>query len=245
MNKKQIITISILILIAITAIIYIVVINSNETEKIVAYTSDEISFKAEYENLNSQKAEDGTNKYIELSISDNNKMKYSNIDEVMNTIKKGTGVIYFGFPTCPWCRTMISSLTKVASEYTELKEILYFDARDIRDTKRIDETGNIVTDKEGTAEYKELLSLLNEYLDEYSGLEDPSIKRLYMPSVVFVRNGKVVGVHTGTLDEQSNVKTPLTEEQINELKDIYTKNLDKVYKDNTLEDLSCDDTKKC
>ncbi len=244
MNKKQKITIAIILLVAVVSIIYLIVINSKENKGNFS-NSDEIKFKNEYETLNSKKKDDGTNEYINVNISGTNKIKYSNITEVINTLKNGTGVIYLGFPECPWCRTMISPFIDVVSNYSSLHQVLYYDAREIRDSKHLDENGNIVVDKAGTEEYNELVSILYDYLDVYYGLNDPTIKRLYLPTVIFVKNGKVIGVHNGTLDAQTDVKVSLTEDQIKELKGIYTGYLDKMFSNNDSDDISCDDSKKC
>ena len=59
--------------------------------------------------------------------------------------------------------------------------------------------------------------MLGDYASVYEGLEDDSIKRLYYPTVVFVKNGNIIGVHTGTVDSQDDVSVYLTDEQQLEL----------------------------
>ena len=68
-----------------------------------------------------------------------------------------------------------------------------------------------------------ILELLKDHTSVYDGLEDESIKRLYFPTVVFVKNGKIVGFHEGTVESQESASTYLTKEQQNELKDILSK----------------------
>lgn len=182
--------------------------------------TDAIKFKNEYEKLNDSN--------IKLIIDKKNPMKYISYDELLEILDEGTGIVYFGFPECPWCRNALPVLLEAAKE-NNIKEIYYFNAKDIRDEKTLDENGNIVTKKEGTEEYKTILEKLKDYLDPYEGLNNEEIKRLYFPNVFFISNGKVVGNHMSTVDSQEDPKTPLNKEQHNELKKIYTDNIKKVY----------------
>ena len=131
-------------------------------------------------------------------------------------------MIYFGFPECPWCRNAVPVLIETAKEIG-IDKIYYFNALSIRDKKHLNENGKIVVDEEGTEEYKELVDLLYDYLGEYEGLNDSSIKRLYFPTVVFIKNGNILGMHIGTVNTQTDPSEELTTQQIEELKKIYTK----------------------
>ncbi|MDO4714096.1 MAG: hypothetical protein Q4B28_05685 [bacterium] len=62
-------------------------------------------------------------------------------------------------------------------------------------------------------EYQRLLDTLGERLPEYEGLNDPRSKRLYVPFVVFVKDGVILADHLSTLDEQVDPAIPLTAEQ--------------------------------
>ena len=148
-------------------------------------------------------------------------MIYASYNEIEELITKGTGVIYFGFPECPWCRTVVPVLLDAASE-SELDKIYYFNALQIRDKKHLNEFGEVITDEEGTPEYRKLVQLLYDHLGEYEGLNNPNIKRLYFPTVVFVKNGKVIGLHIGTLDSHNDVKIALNENQYSELREIFS-----------------------
>ena len=85
---------------------------------------------------------------------------------------------------------------------------------------------------EGTEEYYELVEKLDSVLGEYEGLNDSSIKRLYFPTVVFVKDGEIVGSHIGTVDSQTDPSIALTDEQYEELKSLLAKNMTKL--------ISCD-----
>ena len=188
--------------------------------------SDNVKFKEEYESLNGKKNDSGK-KYLDVNIDKNNSVKYATYDELIKLLDSGTGVIYFGFPECPWCRNALPVLLKAAKE-TEMEEIYYFNAKDMRDTKELKD-GKIVTTKEGTKEYYNLIDKLKDVLGPYDGLEDDSIKRLYFPTMVFVMGGKIVATHEGTVDSQEDPYVKLTEKQETELLDIYKENINKIY----------------
>ena len=99
----------------------------------------------------------------------------------------------------------------------------------------MDDQGNIVTDEAGTKEYEELVKLMYDQLPVYDGLNDDTIKRLYFPTVVFVKNGEIIGLHSSTVDSQEDPYVSLTDDQHNELKKIYSDYFNKVF------DIVCDD----
>lgn len=203
---------------------------SNNEKK---YSNDEIKFKEEYEKLNGDISKSGK-EYPIVSIPENNKIVYATYDEIEDVIKNKDGIIYFGFPECPWCRNMIPLLIDAVNELG-IDKIYYFNALDIRDEKKLDDNGNVVVVKEGTKEYKKLLQLLHGYISVYSGLNDDTIERLYFPTVVFVKDGKIIGSHIGTLDSQKNPYKELSKKEKQELKDIYFDYTNKVY------EVICDD----
>lgn len=202
----------------------------SDTKNIV--TNSEIRFKEEYEKLNDVYNEQTNHYYKAIEILENSNVEYKSANEIIDILKNGTGVIYFGFPECPWCRNLVPLLVEAIQEYNV--SFYYYNAREIRDTKHMDEDGQVVIDKEGTAEYYEILSLLGNYASEYSGITDSS-KRLYFPTVVFVRNGQIIDAHEGTLDDQEDPYTELTEEQKSKLLTILEKDIVKTY------DLVCDE----
>ncbi len=207
MDKKKILLLGIFLIVAVMCA-YIKVQNKYEI-----INEDAIKFKEEYESLNSEG-------YKKVEISENNQIKYSDYEEIVEILENGTGVIYLGFPECPWCRNAVPVLLDAASE-TGVETIYYYNALSIRDKKHLDDEGNIVVDEEGTEEYKKLVELLYDHLDSYDGLNDDTIKRIYFPTVIFVKDGKVIGLHTSTVDSQTDPSVSLTDEQYEELKDIY------------------------
>ena len=212
MSKKKILLAGFLIV-----IVLLYAFLNSQTKSI---SEDALKFKNEYESLNKKG-------YKEIKIPEENQIKYSNYKEVVEILKSGTGIIYLGFPECPWCRNAVPVLLDAANE-TGVDTIYYFNALSIRDKKHLDEDGNIVVDDKGTEEYKKLVEILYDYLGEYEGLNDSSIKRIYFPTVIFVKNGDIKGLHVSTVDSQVNPKEPLTNEQYEELKEIYVKNCLKI-----------------
>lgn len=197
--------------------------------------SDAIKFKKEYESLNGKKGY-GDNVNPEVKIDKKNAIKYADADEIIDILDNGTGIIYFGYPECPWCRNAIPVLLEAASELN-VENVYYMNLKDERDTIEVLEDGTLKTTKEGTEGYKKLLTRLDAVLNEYV-LEDlngnevkTGEKRIYVPLVVFVREGKVVGIHSDTVSSQTNPYVTLNTEQKNELLDIYIDLIHKVLND--------------
>lgn len=182
------------------------------------------SFKQEYESLNGEKTSGGQT-YLELNIDDEI-IQYADYQKVFSLLDHGTGVIYFGFPECPWCRTLVPVLLDAADE-VGLDTIYYLNNREDRDTKELGEDGKIVTTKEGTSNYYKLLDFLSPYLGEYEGLNDKDVKRLYFPTVIFVKEGEVVATHIGTLDTQTSGYQLLSDQQHDELKEVLINKMNK------------------
>jgi hypothetical protein len=87
----------------------------------------------------------------------------------------------------------------------------------------------------GLNEFLDLFSnrvVSNNEIDYYKHLTDYVVvfddeeyetgeKRIYAPSVIFVRDGKVLGIHVSTVDSHEDPRKPLTDEQYEELFGIY------------------------
>ena len=190
----------------------------NQDEE-VNQTQDAIDFKTEYEGFNGQQTSSGKD-YVNLELPEENPMVYASYEEIMSLLENGTGVIYFGYPTCPWCRSIVDVLIESAKE-NRVDTIYYFNAKEYRDVKRLNELGEIEIATEAKEGYYELVDALGEHASVYEGLNDDSIKRLYFPTVVFVKEGEIILFHEGSVDSQEDPYVPLNEEQRTELKKIY------------------------
>ena len=217
MKKEKIIIIILPILCAIAAIMsYIKVINID---------ADAIKFKNEYEKLNSKEG------YIKLDIDENNPIEYADYDKLLEVIENGTGIIYLGFPECPWCRNALPVLFDAAKN-NNVEVIYYMNILNERDSYVV-EDGELVyatddegNEKKGSKGYFKLLDALEEHLSDYVILfEDEEYevgeKRIYAPSVIFVRDGEVLGVHVSTVESQEDPRKNLTKKQYEELYSIY------------------------
>ena len=184
--------------------------------------TDESKFKEEYESLN--------NEYLEIEIIDDNNIKYSNIGEIIDIIENGTGIIYFGYPEDPMCRNVIPVLLESASELG-VEEIYYLKI------KNEDSENQIESLTPSMEDYKTLFDALKDSLDNYK-LEDNSISPIndedniiVIPTVIFVYEGEIVGTHTNSVKTHVDPNQLLTNDEKNELMDIYINYIHKVLND--------------
>lgn len=216
--KKNVIILSIIVVIALVIAILFFLLNNKGM-------SDGERFKQEYEELNDS--------HLEVNIDSDNMIKYIDLEEAIDIIKNDTGVIYFGYPSCPWCRNAVPVLLDAASS-TSLDTIYYVNAYNIRDVKEIDDDGNIVTTNEGDRLYDDLLEVLDDILDPYTIIDDNGEvidlgeKRLYVPMVLFVKDGEVVSYHLSTVDSQEDPSISLNDSQRDELYNIYLDGINNV-----------------
>lgn len=223
MKKKEKILILGIFFLVVALLGVLFIIKSNST--------DGAKFKREYEKLNNTKS--GANTYQDLKIPKKNKIKYISIEEAIDVIQNKKGLIYFGFPNCPWCRGIVPTLIDTV-EKSYLENLYYVDMTDKRDIYEL-EDDTPIKKEEGSEDYKNLLDVLDNHLEEYvikdkNGLEYPvGEKRLYVPLVIAVKDGFVVDSHSGSVDLEEN-KTPydsLNETQLSELEAIFTRMIDK------------------
>lgn len=219
-DKLKLILMSLLVILSV-----LVVYKYNELNK-----SDEIKFKEEYEKLNGKKV--GENKYLSVEITKNNPMYYATYEEVIDVLD-GTGVIYLGYPECPWCRNLVSELI-TASKKVSLDKIYYINVKNDKNELKLNDNGEIETVKKGSKGYNNLTDKLKDVLPIYEGLNDDSIKHIYVPYVIFVKNGEIIYTHLGTVDTQKNPFIGLNDDEKSALREIFVDNMLKVL------DTSCD-----
>ena len=146
------------------------------------------------------------------TVDENNYFVYRNIDEITKILENGTGVVYLGFPECPWCQAYVPMLNEVA-DIEGLEKIYYF---------------NILEDrKNNTEEYKKIVEILKDYLQ----YDDEGNKRIYVPAVIFVSKGEIVGFDDETSYDTKGFEKPeeyWNEEEVSDLKHKLTENMNKV-----------------
>ncbi len=205
-------------IIIVTLIVLGVCIYSLITDKLEI--SDASKFRTEYMELNDKVNESLDVLYPTVSISENNTVKYTTPKDLVKLLESGTGVIYIGFPTCPWCRTLVPILTSLAEEKNEI--IYYADISDIKSIFKVSK-GKVKQTKSGSKEYYRMLELLDEFLEDYSITDDENNsyltgeKRIYNPTLIAVNNGKITSVHVGTVSSQTSGYDKLNDEQVKEL----------------------------
>lgn len=179
-------------------------------------TKDAKKFKNEYEKLNNTSTASGKITR-EVNIDKNNPFVYKTAEDIVTMLNnKESFVIYFGFNSCPWCRSMIENLIKAAKD-TNTKTIYYVDVLNIRDVIKVDNTGTTYKEKDGDPYYMQLLTLIGNVLEDYTLTNagekvKTGEKRIYAPNVVVVENGKAVKMTTGVSDKETDSYMELTDE---------------------------------
>lgn len=193
--------------------------------------TDALKFKEEYEKQNGVKNEKYNVVTRTVNIPEDNPIVYATAKDIVKKIdNKETFVVYFGFSDCPWCRSVVEELIKVAKD-NHVERLYYVDVKELRNVKKLDENNNIVTSKEGGEYYDELVKKLESVLDDYTltdkdGNEiSAGEKRIYAPNVVGVANGKPTEMVTGESEKLINPYDELTdemrEETYNKLKCVF------------------------
>ncbi len=111
----------------------------------------------------------------------------SSVDEIIDILDgttEGKYVIFFGFPSCPWCQALMPVINEAAKDnYLDYKEdgqdvIYYYDIKEIRDNN--------------SEEYQEILTLLGLEIPGEGDDLVPGENRISVPYIVTVDNGTVI-----------------------------------------------------
>lgn len=181
---------------------------------------DGIRFKEEYERLNGKINQNNNNTYSKLEIGENN-VKYSSYDDVIEILKSGTGVLFFGYPESELSRCVVPILLESIAE-SEIDTLYYINVKEDRDVLYADKNKAVVQ-KEGSKGYLNLVKSLDKILDEYILIgEDGTVipsgrKRLEVPAIIYVKDGDIVGYNFGTVESHTNPYKELDERQKEEL----------------------------
>lgn len=172
MKNKKMVIISLLSVVVFIAGCFSVYKLANNKKEEDSKISDALKFKKEYQ-----------------KVDDDNLFVYRNMEEIIKILENGTGIVYLGFPECPWCQAYVPYLNEVAKE-NGMQKIYYY---------------NILNDrKEETDNYKKVLELLLDYV-EY---DEEGNKRIYAPTVIFVSNGKIIGMDSETAKDTKGYEKP-------------------------------------
>ena len=167
-NKKRILLIIIAIVIVLCVLFCLLKVYKTEKEVI----KDNVKFSQEYG-----------------SVSEDNVFCYTTIDEIINILEHGTGVVYLGFPEWPWCKEYVIYLNEVAKN-SGCDKVYYF---------------NILNDrKDNTKKYQEIVNILKDYLP----YDEEGNKRIYVPAVIAVKDGKIISFDDETSKDTKGYDTP-------------------------------------
>ena len=179
--------------------------------------TDAMKFKEEYESVNNKVNEHTKKENRELNIPKNNPIVYATAEDIVKRIdNKETFIVYFGFAECPWCRSVIEQLLKVAEE-KKVEKIYYVDVLNIRDVREIAEDGAITTTTEGSKGYMDLLTRLDSVLADYTLTDEneeevsAEEKRIYAPNVVAISRGEAIQLETGISPKLTDPYSKLTD----------------------------------
>lgn len=239
MKDNRLFMIIVTVLAAIVLVLNIQKVISNNSQ------TDGIKFKEEYEKLNGKKNDQGK-KYREITIDSKNKIVYKTTEEVLNLIdKKKSFVLYFGFDTCPWCRSVVPTLASISKELNQ--KVYYIDVKDIRDSYELDDDNKPKLVKKGSKDYSKLLEKLEPVLEDYTLTDSDNNeikvgeKRIYAPNIISVINGEAKELTTGISDKQTEGYMKLTKEME---KETYNK-IKKILKQVKDKNSTCDLDKGC
>jgi len=182
-NKKIIIIGSILLVLIIGIITAALILNK---EKKPQEKTDGEKFSEEYTEVDKE-----------------NVFVYRSIEEIIKILENGTGIVYLGFPECPWCQTYVKYLNEVAKDLA-VDKIYYYDILEDR--------------KDNTEEYQKVVEILKDYLQ----YDEEGNKRVYVPSVISIKKGEIVGFDDETAWDTKGFEKPQdywAEEEVKDLKE--------------------------
>lgn len=180
MKKKNILLITVIILVILLIIGAFLFFNKSETIK-----SDSKTFASEY-----------------TLVGEDNIFVYRGAEEIINILEHGTGIVYLGFPECPWCQAYLPYLNDLAKDL-HVEKIYYYNISEDR--------------KNNTKEYQKMVEILNDYLQ----YDEEGKKRIYVPAVIAVNEGKIVGFDDETSLDTKGLDDPeeyWTDEEVKDLK---------------------------
>ena len=120
-----------------------------------------------------------------VNVSKDNVFKYANAVEVYQALK-GNAIIFMGYPANVWSGYYANILNEAAKD-AGIKEILYYDFYQDRENRN------------GT--YQSIVLSLTNYLVTL----DDGTEEIYAPTLVIVKNGKVIAFDNETAFTKGNI----------------------------------------
>ncbi len=137
----------------------------------------------------------------EYAVGEKNPFQYVTIDEALDILENGDGIIFLGNSDCDWCVLSAQLLTEVLN-YKNIKKAYYYNPKIIRD--------------ENTKKYKKLVKMLEPYLEK----DNNDKYYLFLPDVYFVRDGEIIG-HNNDMATMDGTVDTISEKTKKEIKKKY------------------------
>lgn len=135
-------------------------------------------------------------------VTEDNVFVYRSVEEILDLMRSGTGIVYLGYPECGWCQAYVPYLNETARE-KGIREIWYCNTKEVKENDM---------DK-----YYELIDQLDGYL-QYT---DTGEQWIYVPNVSFHIDGNLIGNDYETSKDTHDLTDPeeyRTETEVQELK---------------------------
>ena len=107
-------------------------------------------------------------------VTSGHKFVYAEPAEILDIIDGGDGVVFLGFPECPWCQ-QLAPIIQEAAQSENIDKIYYLNIKESRANN--DEV------------YQKLVTKLQDYLPK----DDDGNPRISVPDVTVYRSGQIVG----------------------------------------------------
>lgn len=143
----------------------------------------------------------------EYDVSKNNPFKYAKIDEVLDILESGSGIIYFATADCEWCRNNSKILVEQLQK-TDISTVYYYNPTKIKNNN--------------TKKYQRLVKLLNKYLEK----DETGKKSLLLPDLYVIKNGQVVAHNNDVAKKVITAKEYLSKNEQKKIKNKYLDLLD-------------------
>ena len=150
--------------------------------------------------------------WIEGDIAEYKEMSLVEICNVVDN--KGSGLFYFGYDTCQWCKRALPELNKVLQEYDFTT--YYINVHSTKFTPTNEE-----------------IEMVMEKIDDALEHDESGEAIFYVPLVVGIKDGKVVGHQVSLVDDYvaKDINDPndqMNDAQKKELQDIYRAIIEKI-----------------
>lgn len=165
-------------------------------------TKSEKRFKLEYENFNDKTSLSFEKPYPKVNIDIHNNIEYISGKEMIDIVKNKTGVILLAYPECIKMRMIMDTFLDTCNKMG-IEKIYYLSSYSIRDEK-VKEKDSINTLRKATKEYNQLLELFGNKAVDYKEIDDGS-KRIYFPTIIFVKDGKIIDLYqTSDVEDETS-----------------------------------------